>query len=189
MSLSRHSGSCQGALFDAPMEPERPSEELERFASISHCKRYRFGLMRAWVPDAQRYVMFVGLNPSTADGMSDDPTMRRCIRFAKDWGYEGLWMGNLFAYRATNPADLPADLALAVGPEQTDNWLRWMRSKSELCIAAWGAHPMAERRAGPVRELLGAVSALGLTKDGHPRHPLYLRADSQPFPWTLEAAA
>jgi hypothetical protein len=184
------SESGQQALFDAPAPAAAaPVEDLERFASISHCKRYRFALMRAWVPKPERYVMFVGLNPSTADGMVEDPTMRRCIRFARDWGFDGLWMGNLFAFRATDPANLPDDLAEAIGPPNVDPWLREMRGQSELCIAAWGAHASAQRRAAAVLELLGDVQVLGVTKDGHPRHPLYMRADARPIPWTTTEAA
>lgn len=179
--------SAQATLFDAA-SPEPVREELERFASISRCKRYRFALMRAWVPDPQRYVMFVGLNPSTADGMIEDPTLRRCIGFARDWGFDGLWLGNLFAYRATDPKDIPDDLAEAVGPQNVDPWLSWMRKNSALCVAAWGAHPAAARRVPAVVGLLGDVHALGLTQDGHPRHPLYMRADSQPFAWEAGAS-
>lgn len=84
-------------------------QHIERFgksAVLSADRRYRYGLFRIW--DLERpLAMFVGLNPSTADETDDDPTIRRCVRFASDWQYGGLIMANLFAYRATSPRDLP----------------------------------------------------------------------------------
>src|SRR5882724_4976365 len=89
-------------------------------AVLSDCERYRYALWRRW---AERpAVLFVGLNPSTADALQDDPTIRRCIRFAKAWGYGALYMGNLFAFRATDPRAMKAE-ADAVGPDN-DGWLR-----------------------------------------------------------------
>ena len=79
------------------------NEAMERGADISPCGRYRYSLWRKWGPGAT--CMFVGLNPSTADETADDPTIRRCMAFARDWGYGALCMANLFAYRATDPAD------------------------------------------------------------------------------------
>ena len=79
----------------------------ESGAIFSECKKYRYLLWRKWGKSPHsKYVMFVGLNPSTADESIDDPTIRRCICFAKDWGYDGLFMANLFAYRATYPVDM-----------------------------------------------------------------------------------
>lgn len=175
----------QATLFGANAAPPAAGD-MERFAAISKCGRYRYALMRAWVPDAKRFAMFVMLNPSTADGMADDPTIRRCIRFARDWGYEGMWVGNLWAWRATDPGALPVGRE-AIGGE-TDRWLHRMRAMSELCVIAWGAHDMARTvRTGEVLGLLGDVQALGLTKAGQPRHPLYLRADARPTPFNNEA--
>lgn len=73
-------------------------------ANLSECRRYRFSLWRIW-DEALPYALFIGLNPSTADETANDPTITRCINFAKDWGYGGIYMANLFAYRATDPSE------------------------------------------------------------------------------------
>lgn len=160
-------------------------QEHGHSAVLSPCRTWRYALERRW--GSGPFVMFVGLNPSTADEHVDDPTIRRCIRFAKDWGFGGLLMANLFGYRATKPADL-VKAADPIGPD-TDVWLTTLSCRSALVVAAWGAHAFTERRAGDVLELLGDVYALGLTKDGAPRHPLYMRADSKPFKWGVRDAA
>jgi hypothetical protein len=157
-------------------------------AVISSCGRYRYALMRAW-GDGARYVMFVGLNPSTADGSVEDPTLRRCIGFARAWGYDGLWMANLYGLRSPKPralrlADDP------VGPE-TDRWLRHMRDRSELVVACWGADPMATpERTAAVHAIVGdELQAIRITKSRRPEHPLYLPGDLRPVPYRQEAAA
>lgn len=123
--------------------------------------------------------MFVGLNPSTADAEQDDPTIRRCIGFAKEWGYGELLMGNLFAFRATNPAIMAA-ADDPIGPDN-DMWLNELAEEASLVIAAWGAHPIAASRAQQVVETLDDVKCLGVTKGGHPRHPLYLPKTATPI--------
>jgi hypothetical protein len=173
------------ALFDAPTT----NGIVERFAVLSPCQRYRYALGRTWDLDATP-VLFVGLNPSTADADNDDPTIRRCIRFARDWGHGGVLMGNLFAFRATNPQDMLR--ALDPVGERNDYWLRHMASLAGLVVAAWGAHGQHRDRAQAVvgSGVLGSFTVLGLTKAGHPRHPLYMRADSRPLnPLTLARVA
>jgi hypothetical protein len=133
-------------------------------------------------------VTFVGLNPSTADETTDDPTIRRCIGFARDWGFVRLRMVNLFAYRATDPSDLwNADAP--IGPEN-DHVISLVFGGSDRIVAAWGAHAPRER-VEQFAETFGGwqMWALGLTKDGAPRHPLYMRADVQPFIFDLAARA
>jgi hypothetical protein len=149
-------------------------------ATFSRCGKYRYTLRRAW--DDGPFVAFVGLNPSTADAKADDPTIRRCIRYAKDWGFGGLVMINLFAYRATNPDDLPTD-GTATGPGN-DQVLAAVCEQASLVIECWGAHKLARRRAQEhgVTYALGSDSCvLGRTKDGYPRHPLYLPATAVPL--------
>jgi hypothetical protein len=161
--------------------PDRQSAEF------SPCRRYRYSLWRRW--DDGPYVMFVGLNPSTADETQDDPTIRRCIGFARDWGYGGLCMANLFAFRATDPADMKA-AADPVGPEN-DASLERLACEAGLVVAAWGVHGTHLDRARQVAaaRVLGDFTVLGLTADGHPRHPLYLKKTCRPLhPLTLEAA-
>lgn len=153
---------------------------------------HRYRLTREW--DADRAVVnFVGLNPSTADALVDDPTIRRCIGFARRWGFGKLVMTNLFAYRATDPAELCLAEIDVIGPEN-DDWLERSASEASLVVAAWGAVggllrssvPFAHRRSVRVGSLLVGVKplhALGFTKAGYPRHPLYMRGDSRPLPW------
>lgn len=146
-------------------------------AAFSPCRNYRYALWRWWDKD-KPYAMFVGLNPSTADETLDDPTIRRCKRFASDWGYGGLVMTNLFAIRATDPKVMLAH-SDPVGVEN-DDYLRDLARHAALVVAAWGAHGGHQGRDEDVLRLIPGVHHLGLTKAGKPRHPLYLRADSRP---------
>lgn len=124
--------------------------------------------------------MFVGLNPSTADETQDDPTIRRCIAFAKSWGYAGLCMTNLFAFRATDPKDMMV-AADPVGPEN-DGYLLALAGDTGVIVAAWGANGTHLGRDADVCKLLPVLHCLALTKDGHPGHPLYLRKTLTPVP-------
>lgn len=103
-------------------------------AEFSPCRRYRYGLYRGWQLGTG-FAMFVGLNPSTADETADDPTIRRCIAFARAWGYGALFMANLFAYRATNPTEMLAQ-ADPVGPEN-DATLARLAAQADVVVAAW----------------------------------------------------
>lgn len=154
---------------------------LQGAAYFSPCRRWRYSLTRNLdTLDGEGRVTFVGLNPSTADETTDDPTIRRCIRFARDWGYSQLKMVNLYALRSTDPKGLWL-VDDPVGPEN-DHELSLCFGGSDLIVAAWGANARADRLA-QFAETFGGwrFHALGLTKDGAPRHPLYMRADSQPF--------
>lgn len=126
--------------------------------------------------------MFVGLNPSTADATLDDPTIRRCIGFAKAWGYAGLMMTNLFAWRATEPRNMLA-AENPIGPDN-DRVLSEAHDNAALSVAAWGAHGTYLDRHNAVRALLPRLHYLRLTKDGHPGHPLYLPSSLKPVKWT-----
>ena len=156
-----------------------PPEAMERGADISPCGRYRYTLWRKW--GAGGTCNFIGLNPSTADATLDDPTIRRCIGFARAWGYGGLMMTNLFAWRATDPRNmLAADDP--VGPDN-DQTLRATWLNAAITVAAWGAHGTHQGRGAHVRAMLPALHYLRLTKDGHPGHPLYLPASLRPVQW------
>ncbi len=156
-----------------------------RGAVLSDDLRYRYSLWRTW--DATKpAVLFVMLNPSTADADVDDPTIRRCIGFARRWGYGGIYVWNLYGYRATDPAELDA-ADDPIGRENEDHlWEILQDGNVGRIIAAWGAKPGRGRyvhreisvRYGPLYDR--EVHALGLTKDGHPRHPLYVRGDVEP---------
>ena len=150
-------------------------------ATFSPDRVYRYSLWREWI-GGDGYCMFVGLNPSTADETSDDPTIRRCIGYAKQWGYSALEMCNLFAYRATDPKDMLIGVTDPVGPAN-DTILRFSARHAGIVIAAWGTHGSHLGRDQAVRAMLPNIYALKLTKGGHPSHPLYLRADLKPLHW------
>lgn len=126
-------------------------------------------------------VMFIGLNPSTADETLDDPTIRRCIGYAKDWGYGGLLMTNIFAYRSTDPRGL-LTVEDPIGPDNDKALLKCFL-EVDLAIAAWGVHGTLVERDKRVRELLAPLHYLRLTKAGHPAHPLYLPKALKPMLW------
>jgi hypothetical protein len=150
---------------------------------------YRYCLRRTWELD-NTPVVFIGLNPSIADETIDDPTIRRCCNFAKDWGFGGIIMLNLFAFRATDPeamkkADDP------VGP-MNDAILKReiLIDEPPLVVAAWGTHGVFKERCYYVESLLrGSLSCLLRSKDGHPMHPLYLHHGLKPQPFSYEKGA
>jgi hypothetical protein len=155
---------------------------LDEFgADFSPDRLYRYRLYRVW-DKSKLPLMFIGLNPSTADERIDDPTVRRCLRFAKDLGYGGLIMANAFALRATSPTALKA-VNDPVGPEN-DAWLIKLAQGAGLVIAAWGNHGSINGRGQQIRQLLPKLHCFVLTKTGQPKHPLYLRADLKPSAWT-----
>ena len=147
----------------------------DRSALFSDCRKYRYGLWRWW-DTGKPPAMFIGLNPSTADETQDDPTIRRCVRFAKDWGYGGLCMANLFAFRATDPKVMKKALDPR-GPEN-DRWLRHFASYAGVVVFAWGAHGTYMERYLAVPRMIENGNSLGHTKKGHPSHPLYLKAST-----------
>lgn len=124
--------------------------------------------------------MFVGLNPSTADETTDDPTLTRCINYARSWGYGGVCMANLFALRATDPSDMKASNE-PVGPEN-DKWLNELANEAALVVAAWGNDGSFLGRSRHVLELIPNLSCLKLNKSGEPAHPLYQPANLKPVP-------
>lgn len=156
------------------------SMRIESGAVISPCERYRYSLWRTWDPAGAR-VLFICLNPSTADGSTDDQTVRRCVSFAKRWGFGSLAMGNLFALRATDPRELRAATD-PVGPEN-DAWLKRLWDESAEHVAAWGIHGSLFGRGEEVRASFSGFKCLGVTTAGHPRHPLFVRGNKplEPF--------
>jgi hypothetical protein len=124
---------------------------------------------------------FIGLNPSTADEVQDDPTVRSCINFAKSWGFGALCMTNIFAYRSTDPRVMKAQ-ADPIGVDN-DRWLKEISEGAGLVVAAWGTHGAFMDRGRQVAELIGNLDCLDLTKDGFPKHPLYIRADIKRKPF------
>lgn len=148
-------------------------------AKLSRCRNYRYALWRTWDASLPR-VMFVGLNPSTADENTDDPTLVRCMNYARSWGYGGVCMANLFAFRATDPAIMKA----ALNPVGTQNnrWLKKLAAEAGLVVVAWGNDGAFNGRSAKVLKFLPEPHHLGMNKSGEPAHPLYQRADLKATP-------
>lgn len=160
---------------------------MSKYAVISHCRRYRYRLGRRWGDGLP--LLYVMLNPSTADAEADDPTIRRCIGFAKAHGFGAIDVVNLFAFRATNPADLLRAVH-PVGPD--NNWYITLaaREAGAVCVA-WGANARESERPSEVLPLIRDQGhepfCLSITKHGHPGHPLMLPNTSRLQPFTLDA--
>ena len=155
------------------------AEAMQRGADISPCGLYRYTLWCAWGPGA--WVNFCCLNPSKADATVNDPSFVRMMNFARAWGFDGLIVTNLFAYRATQPIDMKA-ASDPVG-QLNDSALLYAHNFSRQTVAAWGAHGTYRGRDTEVRAILTPLHYLRLTKDGHPGHPLYLPASLRPVEW------
>lgn len=161
---------------------------MERIAVLSDDGRYRFRLDRWW-GDGPR-VAWIMLNPSTADAEVDDPTIRRCIAFTRSWGYDGLTVVNLYPLRATDPKALRGFEGIASEACAVRNGDEVGRAVADaaITVAAWGVHGAMDGIGDWMRSVIHQSSSrplyhLGLTKDGHPRHPLYVRGDTAPIPW------
>lgn len=151
-------------------------------ARFSRCKKYRYTLERRW-NEGDGKVVFIGLNPSTADNSSDDPTIRRCVGFARSWGFEALDVVNLFAFRATFPQDLlRADQP--IGP-RNNYWIKESTKTANLIIACWGTHGEYIGRANRVLNKLPDLHCIKMNSSGTPAHPLYLKADLIPVKFPL----
>lgn len=148
---------------------------IGRGAVFSADHTYRYFLTRSWedIGDGTR-LNIIGLNPSTADARVDDPTIRRCIGFARQWGFSALTMTNLFALRSTDPGGLQW-AGDPVGPENDVNLIEQARY-ARVVVAAWGVHGALFGRDAQVQQLLQGISlqCLGVTKAWFPKHPLYL---------------
>ena len=143
-------------------------------ATFSSCRKYRYSLSRIW-DKKKKYVLFIGLNPSTANEEVDDPTIRRCVNYSKDWGFGGLMMVNLFAYRTT----LPANLKKVKYPVGRDNnkYIVKLSKKADITVAAWGNNGNLYSRDKHVLNLVPSLMCLKINKSGQPAHPLYLKKD------------
>ncbi len=158
-------------------------------AVFSDCRRYRYTLWRTWLDPliAQhtfRYVNFVCLNPSTADETKDDNTIRKCIKFAKSWGYDGMCVTNLFAWRSTNPK-LMLKEPEPVGADN-DFYIQQIASGADLVIAAWSQYGGHLNRSSHVKTLIDKplhYLRIGEKETSEPWHPLYLPDVSRPILW------
>lgn len=152
-----------------------------RAAHFSPCQLYRYTLTIVWDAGLAP-CQFVGLNPSTATEYIDDPTVRRCKDYARRWGYGALVMTNLFAWRDTDPKKMMLQKE-PVGPEN-DKYLGMVAAGAGVTIAAWGKDGRFINREAHVRELLPRLHYLKLNDDGTPSHPLYLKKELVPIPFT-----
>ncbi|TLS45736.1 DUF1643 domain-containing protein [Streptomyces montanus] len=166
-----------------PLPSEAP--EVRRSAVLSSCGRYRYLLVREW-GDTGPTAVFALLNPSKADATRDDPTTRRCIKYAQNWGCSALLIVNLYAWRATQPHDL-ATADDPIGPEN-NTYIRAATAVAEHTggplVAGWGTHARPDR-VTDVIALPGMhrLSTLALTQAGHPHHPIRLSLGLTPHPW------
>ena len=153
-------------------------------AVYSDCERYRYTLTRTWDAAGGR-VLFIMLNPSTATEMQNDPTVERCERRARALGYGAFRVCNIFAWRSTDPREMRAQPD-PVGPENDAAILEGL-NWADATIAAWGSHGAHMGRGAYVAALLRSAGTLpqhlGLTKDGQPKHPLYIGYETQPVLW------
>lgn len=171
---------------------------MKRETIFSACRKYRYTLWREFYGAlaieppmlplegnrAHNYLMIIGLNPSTADETKDDPTIRRCIGFAKRWGYGALCMTNLFAWRDTKPEGMK----LAADPigEESGKWIDEIADGAGMILAAWGKHGTFRGRDMEVMRAIEAkgksIYCLGMNGDGTPKHPLYIAAATVAIP-------
>ena len=147
---------------------------INKTASFSSCRKYRYSLSRIW-DKQKKFVLFIGLNPSTADEEVDDPTIRRCSGYAQKWGYGGFIMVNLFAYRTTLPSNLKK-VKYPVGRDN-DKYIVKLSKKADITVAAWGNNGILYRRDKQVLSLVPNLMCLKVNKSGQPAHPLYLKKD------------
>jgi hypothetical protein len=161
----------------------------EPIAEFSPCRKYRYTLWRTWLEPliAQRtirYVNFICLNPSTADETKDDNTIRKCVKFAKRWGYDALCVTNLFAYRATKPSDMKSQID-PVGPNN-DFRLVSVAKDAALVVAAWSQHGSYLARSEDVLKILPYRPHVLRMGKSEPWHPLYLPDNTTPIEWNAE---
>ena len=172
-----------------------------RQTTLSACRKYRYTLWRDWdmdlltgcaddAKDLESYAMFIGLNPSTADEDKDDPTIRKCIGFARRWGFAGLCMTNLFAWRATQPKDMKRSENPCGGDNQ--HHLLQCASDAGIIIAAWGKNGTFRNQDLTVTQWLRSIGVnlhcLRTNLDGSPEHPLYVPYDVAPKLYSIRRA-
>lgn len=159
-------------------------------------RKYRYLLWRRWSLDpygaaqapSKLFIQFIALNPSTADETKDDPTVRRCIGFAKLWGFSAMCMTNIFAWRDTDPR-LMKKATEPVGIENTD-WLCRVAQEATMVVCCWGNHGQHLQRSERLLERfkklnIGKLHHLGMTGVMQPKHPLYLSNAVTPVPWFI----
>jgi len=150
----------------------RKDKMYNKGAVLSKNRLYRYVLWREWDVKKESCV-FIALNPSTADENEDDPTLRRCVKFAKDWGFGKCIIVNLFAYRATNPNELKnQDKPIGY---KNNHHIKTQAANAGMVVTAWGNHGSFLKRDEKVKKLLRSIplKCFKLTAKGQPAHPLY----------------
>ena len=161
---------------------------IHKNAIISKDCLYRYSLERTWDASEER-VLFIMLNPSTADAINDDSTIKKCMGFAQRWGYGGITVGNLFALRSRDPNGLLGSHD-PVGPEN-DAHLKQLAAECTVVVAAWGnsgdkarlSHLFQQRQTFMNELLRGRMQCLGTNKDGTPKHPVLLAYETPLEPY------
>ncbi len=152
---------------------------ISQNAQFSSCGLYRYNLERTWAKGSGR-VLFIGLNPSTANDQIDDPTIRRCVSFSRTWGYQAMEIVNLFAYRATHFTDLK-NTKDPIG-HCNDKWITAAYQKADIVIACWGNHGSYLQRSNDIKHQFKKLHCIKLNKTLQPAHPLYQKKDLNPSP-------
>lgn len=160
---------------------------MKKHATISECGKLRYRLWRKWGEGSP--LLFIMLNPSTADAEVDDATIRRCVKFAQAHGFGELEVVNLFAYRATDPKDL-RHAGYPVGPENDEHIRAAVLDAAAVCLA-WGVNVAGLERPQIVLTMLRAMGVklqcLRITRSGYPQHPLMLPSSCRLMPFDIEA--
>lgn len=168
------------------------------YASFSECTKFRYELggdlgdqlfgPRANAASETRPILWIMLNPSTADASHDDPTIRTCGVFSEMWGYNRILIGNVYAYRSTDPKAMLKLMKAGVDVEGPDNnrvlteMVGRVRTQNGIVMAAWGTHAHRER-VKVVQQIAGRMMCLKTNKDGSPVHPLYQPHKLVPITW------
>ena len=165
----------QETLFETG--PKKIDDGIHRTADFSRFRTWRYTLIREW-DKSLPHLLFVLLNPSIADEYQDDPTNRRGIGFAKQWGYGSIVFCNLFAIRSPYQKRIN-EVFDPIGPEN-DRFILREAELADTTVCAWGVHGTDfDRNENVIAILPKPIYSLGTTKDGHPKHPLYLKSDTK----------
>lgn len=154
-------------------------------AQISDCGKYRYLLRRTWNPKLP-LCGFLMLNPSTADAMADDPTIRKCNTFAKYWGYGGIIVANVFAWRSTDP-DALEEVGDPLGP-LNHLAIQEMAEQAEIVLCGWGSTRLVHSKVLWLKSVIAdpqRLRCLAMNLDGNPKHPLYVAGSTMPQVYDL----
>jgi len=167
----------------------RFDDNVEGSATISDDGKYRWSLSRDWTRQGEQSnaILWIGMNPSTADAQLDDPTCRREVNFSKNWGFSCYLKGNVLGYRSTDPNNLPVDPAEAEGPNNRDHLLKMALQVETIVLCYGNLPPRYHKRIGEtiamLRDLSAELVCLGRNQSGSPKHPLYLSSQTAPQPF------